>query len=204
MGEIAGAREGSDMQASLLDIGRVSRFARIGRLKQPTVVETASAISPRPFLSDGSKWIISRPAGTSGLQGGRRQCNPVSSDDQNDPLANICSGSIVLERNIVNQMRPTARDAANALSRSIASGNRALEQSLVRCLSVRSSTDAGAVEPVHRGAPKAGTNGEGNRGVKLYARLQSTLAKESRATFTECYAVLAMIRDGTPGKGDGS
>jgi len=192
------------MQASLLDSGRVSRIARIGCLKQLPVVVMASSSHARNLLSDGNKRIISRTPGASGLLGGVGKCSPSSSDGQNDPLAGRSCGAIVLERNIVNRTRPAARDGSNALLPVRARCNRALEQSLVRCSWVRRSAGVRAMEPVPRVAQKTGTNGEENRSVKLYARLQSTRAKDSRAMFTECYAVHAMIRGGTPGKGDGS
>lgn len=192
------------MQASVPDIGWVSRFARIGCLKQLPVVAIHSAIDASHHLSYGNQMVICRISAASDGRGGHRRRSRTWSDDQNEPLASRRFGPIVLERNIVNRTRPAARDGSKALSRSCSRCNRALEQSFVQRLSVRSGADAEAMEPVPRVAQKIGTNGEENWSVKLYARLQSTRAKDSRATFTECYAVPAMIGDGTPGKGDGS
>jgi hypothetical protein len=142
MGEIAGLREGSDMQASLLDSGRVSRIARIGCLKQLPVVVMDSSSHARNLLSDGNKRIISRTPGASGFLGGVGQCSPSMSDGQNDPLASSWCGAIVLERNIVNRTRAAARDGSNPLLPGRARCNRALEQSLVQCLWVRRSASA--------------------------------------------------------------
>ena len=203
MGEIAGAGRGSDMQASLLDIGWVSRVARIGCLKQLPVVVTASSNHARNLPSDGNQRIISRTPCARGLPGAIGQCSPSSSDDQNEPLASLRGDVIVLERNIVNRTCRAARLGSKPLSPGRARCNRALEQSLVQCSWVRRGADARAMK-VPRVTPRVGTNGEENGSVKRYARLHSTRAKDSRATFTECYAVPAMIRDGTPGKGDGS
>lgn len=118
------------MQASVLDIGRLSRVARIGCLKQLPVVATVSANNTRQFLSDGNKRIISFASGASGAIGRHRQSGPTSRDVQNDPLAGVRGDAIVLERNIVNRTRSVARDGSKALARSRARSNPALEQSL--------------------------------------------------------------------------
>lgn len=135
------------MQASVPDTGWVSRFARIGCLKQLPVVAIHSAIDASHHLSYGNQMVICRISAASDGRGGHRRRSRTWSDDQNEPLASRRFGPIVLERNIVNRTRPAARDGSKALSRSCSRSNRALEQSFVQRLSVRSGADA---EPMKR------------------------------------------------------
>ena len=131
-------------------------------------------------------------------------------DAQNEPLADTAYGTtgdaIVLERNIVRDARRSAIDGSQTGSRGMAGCNWAQEQSLVPRERTRLACGEGASKLVRRITGKSGTNGEENLAVKLYARFEAVPGQkwDSRAAFTECYAVLEKIMGSTPGKGDGS
>ena len=200
---------------------------RVSRLKR--TVDARGAIP----LRDGNKRVISYKSVLFDGRGGteavrkaqatydgpeaalwRRRDSALHSvparDDQNEPLGAVACGvsdsAIVLERNIINRADHAARDTARTVLHSVACCNCAREQSLGPRSPVSFCAGEGVMEPSRLVAAKAGTIGEEDMAVKLYARLEIFLAqkKDGHATFTDCYAVLEKITDGTPGKGDGS
>lgn len=139
-----------------------------------------------------------------------RQYNRAPREDQNEPRSDVVSGvagrSFVLERNIVNRSRRAAIRSSNSVSQRVGNRNRAQEQSLASWLRAPFGDRDDAAESLRFVPRKTGTNGEEDMPVKLYARPETILGRntDGQATFTECYAVLEKIMDRTPGKGDGS